>query len=203
MDTLFRDEKTGGLLDAMGLQTRLPEIGAPHCLDAEELAQRGYSVVEMVPPPALGDNQAYGEPELVQNGGRWKLFTPLVDIAEAPIEAVRAASAAAVDAAAESARLRFITPGAGQAMVYQQKAAEARAILAGGDGPFPHLQAEVGITAPSLAEVAAVVMAMENAWLAVSAAIEAKRLAGKRDIAQAQSQAEVDAILAAIEWPAP
>ena len=203
MDTLFRDEKTGDLLDAMGLQTRLPEIGAPHCLESQELAERGYDVVEVVPPPALGDNQAYGEPELVQDGGRWKLVTPLVAIAEAPIEAVRAASAAAVDAAAESARLRFITPGAGQAMVYQQKAAEARAILAGGDGPFPHLLAEVGITAPTLDEVANVVMAMENAWLAVSAAIEAKRLAGKRDIAQAQSQAEVDAILAAIEWPAP
>lgn len=129
---------------------------------------------------------------------------------ERPLAEAKEEAKGIVDSAAEAARLRYITPGAAQAMVYQQKAAEARMLQAGGAGPFPHLAAEVGITAKlggglaiSEAEVAEVVLATEAQWLLVSAAIETVRLTAKRAITLAENEAEVDAALAAIEWPAP
>lgn len=153
---------------------------------------------------------AHGDPRLVVNSEVWDgpirrlmaIPRPAEEVAEA-VGRRKAEAKAQVDMAAEAARQRFITSGAGQAMVYQQKVAEARAFQAGGTGSFPHLTAEVGITAATAAEVAAVVLAMEAAWLGISAAIEATRLAAKRDLAAAGDLAEVEAVLADLEWPEP
>lgn len=106
----------------------------------------------------------------------------------------------AIDRMAETVRGRYLTAGAGQAMVYQQKVAEARDHQAGGTGPWPHLTAEVGITAFDEAGVAAVILATEAAWLEISALIEGARLKAKRDIAAAALD-DIAAIVAAVEWP--
>jgi hypothetical protein len=45
------------------------------------------------------------------------------------LEALRAQSLAEIDAQAEAARLRHITPGAGQALTYERKRAEAEALV--------------------------------------------------------------------------
>ncbi|MEW5727708.1 MAG: hypothetical protein AB1918_07775 [Pseudomonadota bacterium] len=133
-----------------------------------------------------------------------RTVTPMGAEAVAELLASRKADAKAqVDAAAEAARQRWITPGAGQSMVYQQKATEARALKAGGAGPWPHLEAEVGITGPTADDVATIVLAMEDAWLGVSAQIEAQRLTAKRDITAAADLAAVEAVLAALAWPEP
>jgi len=117
---------------------------------------------------------------------------------------VQAAALTRIDVAAESHRLRHITPGAGQALAYNAKEAEARAAVADpapDPAAYPHLAAEVGITAATLAEVAAVVVATADAWRAYSAAIEAARLGAKVQIRAAITPEAVLAAEAAVVWP--
>ncbi|CUX21264.1 hypothetical protein CFBP6626_07175 [Agrobacterium tumefaciens] len=108
-----------------------------------------------------------------------------------------------IDADAETARLRYITGGSGQAMTYQQKAQEAASVLLD-ENPsvetYPLLSAEIGITAATLPEVAAVVNAAYQGWRVVGAKIEAFRLGGKAAVSSAQT-IEAAKQAAAIEWP--
>ncbi|MGO4665161.1 hypothetical protein [Bosea sp. 2RAB26] len=96
----------------------------------------------------------------------------------------------AIDAAAEAERLKYITPGAGQAMTYQPKADEARR-LADDQAPdpagYPLLSAEVGITASTLADVGEAVMAAYQQWIQIGALIEAARLSAKQAIDAAKT----------------
>lgn len=121
----------------------------------------------------------------------------------APLPDIKAALKAQVDAAAERERARYITPGAGQAMTYQAKADEARR-LAGDPSPgpadYPLLSAEVGITAPDLASVGAVVLAAYQAWQMIGAAIEGARLGAKQAIELAEDEATARAA-AEVVWP--
>ena len=140
-------------------------------------------------------------------------------------EAARAAAAvaaalAAIDHAAEQARLAWMTGGAGQALVYSRKAAEAAAIVIAPDADlageaaartrWPLVAAAVGVTVPSsgawladLRAAAAQVQAAETTWLAAAAAIETVRLRAKEAVRTAPDQAAFDAILAGLQWPAP
>lgn len=108
-----------------------------------------------------------------------------------------------VDTTAETERLKYITPGAGQAMTYQQKMEEVRA-LAQDAVPdlanYPMLSAEIGVTAATLREVAAVVLAAYQQWQQVGAGIEGLRLRAKAAIDAAET---VSAALEAAEvtWP--
>lgn len=137
---------------------------------------------------------------------------PATPAAPELIEAVRASWIALVDASAEAARQRFVTPGAGQAAVYLRKEAEARRFLAldsetqaaQEDGPaWPYLSAELNVTAGTLPGVATVIVALADAWDQAAAAIEALRLAAKATIAQADSEAECRAAAEAAMagWP--
>jgi hypothetical protein len=96
-------------------------------------------------------------------------------------------------------------------LVYQEKRREAEAALAAFSVPggqpvdpaqFPLLAAEIGITAVDLQGVAQAVMSTALAWTQVAAAIESTRLKAKRDIAETNSTAEIDAILSAVAWGA-
>lgn len=121
----------------------------------------------------------------------------------ASIETVKVAAAQRIDADAEAARLRYITGGSGQAMTYQQKAAEAAAALAATDpdpADYPLIVAEIGITAPTLLEVATVIDGAYQQWRVVGAAIEALRLGGKAAVAAAMTVEDVQAA-ADITWP--
>lgn len=104
---------------------------------------------------------------------------------------IKEAAKLEVDAAAEAYRLKWITPGSGQAMVYQEKAAQARAVLAGEPGTYPLIEAEIGITGDTAEEVAQIVLATAAQWTTIAAAIEATRLATKRAIDQATSEHQI------------
>lgn len=109
-----------------------------------------------------------------------------------------------VDQSAESERLKYITPGTGQAMTYQQKVAEAQAFKAATDpqaSDYPVLSSEVGITADTLDEVANIVLAAFAQWQQIGAMIESIRLGAKRDIDAAEDEAAARAIVDAIVWP--
>lgn len=111
-----------------------------------------------------------------------------------------------IDAAAETERLKYITPGNGQAMTYQQKVTEAQAFKAATNphaSDYPMLSSEVGITAETIDEVADVVLAAFAQWQQIGAMIESIRLGAKRDIDAAEDETAARAIVASIEWPQP
>lgn len=113
---------------------------------------------------------------------------------------------ARIDAVAETERLKYITPGAGQAMTYQQKAAEAAACLVDTNPDptdYPLLAAEIGITGASLAEVAQTVYDAHQAWRVIGAQIEAARLGGKAAIDAAETAEDAQAAFGAVTWPSP
>jgi hypothetical protein len=124
---------------------------------------------------------------------------------------VRAAAHVEIDAAAGAARASVLTMVPGQEMTYLRKEDQARAYLADGDpddADYPLLQASVGADAyptghpnagqlvATVAEAAAVVMMVSEAWTNLGAVIERVRLRGKRLVTLAEDQAEVDAIRA-------
>lgn len=122
------------------------------------------------------------------------------------LNTLKVAALRAIDTQAENTRLQFITPGAGQSMVYQRKVQEAET-LALDNNPdaahYPLLTAEVGITGETLQEVAATVLAKRDQWLAVAALIERTRLLAKTDIQAADTAARIDTIISGIVWPQP
>lgn len=120
------------------------------------------------------------------------------------LSVIKAALKQDIDAAAEAERLKYITPGNGQAMTYQQKVAEAQALKATSNpqtSDYPILSSEVGITADALDEVANIVLAAFAQWQQIGAMIESSRLGAKRDIDAAEDEAAARAIVDAIEWP--
>ncbi|CAB4327459.1 MULTISPECIES: hypothetical protein [unclassified Brucella] len=129
------------------------------------------------------------------NDGQWRA---------SPLETIKAQLKRRIDADAETERLKYITPGNGQAMTYQQKVDEARAFKAASNpkaADYPVLSSEVGITAETLSEVADIVLAAFALWQQIGAAIESIRLGAKRDIDAAEDEAAARAIVDAIVWP--
>ncbi len=112
-----------------------------------------------------------------------------------------------IDTAAERSRLLFITAGAGQALTYQQKRAEADRFAEStaeerANGSFPLIDASLGIDGEDRAAVAARVRTTTAAWTALAATIERLRLGGKVAATAATTWAELEAAKT-INWPAP
>ncbi len=119
------------------------------------------------------------------------------------LEALRAQALAQIDGQAEAARLRHITPGAGQALTYERKRAEADALLhdpAPDPLDYPFLVAEVGITANTLAGVAALVRQRADDWTRIATVIETARLTAKQHIQDAASPRALREA-AEVQWP--
>lgn len=142
-------------------------------------------VVRAARPAYNSDTQALQE---VQNEGA--ITYQVIDKQPAEIDAAisdRAREAVkAVDDFAEQVRLRFLTAGSGQAMVYQEKVEVAAEWVAAGSpadaSAFSLISAEIGITAEDAAGVVAVWQTMRAAWRQVAATIEAIRLGTKAAI---------------------
>lgn len=116
------------------------------------------------------------------------------------LTALRAAAIAKVNSEAEQQRLKYITPGSGQAMVYLVKENQARACISGLPGPYPLLEATVGIErdpvtgaiAQTVEEVAQIVLGMANQWTSVAAHIEAVRFRAIIAIEDAATPAAIE-----------
>ncbi len=131
------------------------------------------------------------------------------------LDELKAAAVAEVDAQAEAARYRYITPGAGQAMTYDAKGKETERWAADGapdPANYPWARARAarlnGVTPPevTVAQAQAVIdewAAVIAAWEAAGIAIEDVREQAKEDIEAAADRAAVDAALAGLAWPAP
>ena len=116
---------------------------------------------------------------------------------------LRTHALAQVDAQAEAARQRHITPGAGHAMTYERKRAEAEALVrdpAPTPQAYPFLVAEVGVTADTLAGVAMLVSLRAAEWTRHAVAIERARLTAKRNIERATSPRALREAVQ-VKWP--
>lgn len=107
------------------------------------------------------------------------------------LSALKSRALIEIDTAAERARLRYITPGAGQAQTYQMKLEQAQAYQSAGSpadaSPWPFIAAESAALAVTPAEAAALIIATRDAWVTVGAAIEQARMGGKRAVTQSAS----------------
>ncbi len=103
-----------------------------------------------------------------------------------------------VDADAEKVRLQYITAGSGQALVYELKEREAKALKAGGE-IGPHLAAESRLRGLTVDQIADLILATAAGWRMISAEIDALRLATKDAIAIAPDHLSARAA-ATIDW---
>lgn len=152
----------------------------------------------MIIAPILKDG------ELVEADQAWINQRAIDDTAAPSLDDRKAALKARLDALAERERLKYITPGAGQAMTYQAKAEEAKRLaedLLPNPVAYPMLAAEVGVTAATLEAVGAIVLAASQQWGLIGAEIEAARLTAKRAIDQAETIEDARAVNPA--WPTP
>ena len=119
--------------------------------------------------------------------------------ADLDFAALRAGMAANVDEQAEQVRQQFLTPGAGQAMTYTRKEAEARAWTAESSIPTPFLSAEAAARGMTVADLAAEVIQFADAWTLIGSAIEGRRMGAKAAIGTAGN---LGAIVAAgtVDW---
>jgi hypothetical protein len=121
---------------------------------------------------------------------------------QAELQALKSSMLTTVDAEAETFRHQFITPGAGQAMTYEEKYAEALAYLANteiDEDEIPHIVAEVGITGADKMEVAQAIVTVREQWRVLSASIEKVRLGQKKLIGEAVSVEALHTV-PAVDW---
>ncbi len=119
-----------------------------------------------------------------------------------------------IDSMAESLRSSIATPGAGQAMEYQEAQSQAAAALKAQSSAtpekYPMLAASIGIdfdpttnaAAADVIGVARAVTAAYQAWQAIGSEIRRARLTAKAAIDAASTVDEADAAAAAVAWPA-
>lgn len=127
-----------------------------------------------------------------------KDLTPIRTLAKARIDAEAAAIEEAIASKHPTHNVKYL-----------EKAAEAREILEieslGGQldaTDYPLLNAEVGITAATLSEVAQIVQTMRAQWKAATAQLETLRLQAKKDIDTATTPAAIGQA-ANVTWPQP
>ncbi len=162
--------------------------------------------------PSAGETATHGA-----NG--WTFSAPVASTMS--LSQLQTALCADIDAQAETQRLLYITPGAGQAATYllkQTQAAQALAAQATTDAgktpaqlaaAYPFLANEIAITvdptskapATDIYGVARGIMAVLNGWQPIGLAIEAMRLKTKAAINAATTSATAEAAHDAVAWP--
>jgi hypothetical protein len=115
------------------------------------------------------------------------------------LDVLRKMSSNLIDLQAEQARQAFLTPGAGQALTYQSKEAEARAWINDKRTAVPFLAAEAAARGMPIADLVAAVIKRADRWTAAGSAIEGLRMGAKAAVANAKT---LGAIVSAgrVEW---
>ncbi|WP_182417152.1 hypothetical protein [Bartonella sp. HY038] len=120
-----------------------------------------------------------------------------------------------IDIDAEAERLKYITPGVGQSMTYQEKVNQAANyskalaahlkdpdnLKAPNENEYLLLKSSLGIDGETLAEVAENITWAYALWEQVGAAIETIRLQTKAAIDTATTVEEAQGIFDAVKWP--
>ncbi|WP_126456742.1 hypothetical protein [Sulfuriflexus mobilis] len=184
---------------------------------ANELVTRFDSHSSHLPHPAgtVEVSKTVWDQTVQETDGIWKRDPVTGDITKhplplMPLAALQKQGKARVDAAAEQARMQFITPGSGQAIVYELKRAELMAYEAAGSPvatDYPLMNERATRKGMTLAQVATEWRAKVDVWTGYAAQIEGLREGAKEAIDavvdDASAQANIDAIVNGITWPAP
>jgi hypothetical protein len=135
--------------------------------------------------------------------GAGLLVVPYAVIADAALdlEALRGALNLYVDTSAEAFRMKFLTAGAGQALTYQRKEAEARAWLLDNTARTPFLEAEASGRDITVETLVPEVIARADQWEVVGALIEGERMGAKDKIARGETFADMVKV-GRIDWQA-
>jgi len=101
-----------------------------------------------------------------------------------------------VDDAAERARLRHVTDGIGQSLVYAEKVAQAADFAAAGFpskeiSSYPLVEVQCSVDSCTPKEAANTILHNHSRWLAVCTRIESIRLIAKRDITNNRAYAKI------------
>lgn len=123
--------------------------------------------------------------------------------ADMPLDRVKQQLKASIDAAAEAERQKYLTPGEGQAMTYQEKSKEVaayRADPAPQESDYPFLMAGIGVNGSTLVEVVKTVEDRRAAWVTLGAGIERARELAKLAVDEATTEAAARAA-ADVTWP--
>ncbi len=108
---------------------------------------------------------------------------------------------AIIDKQAEELRSVMLSAGAGQAMSYQAKEAEARAWTDDATTLTPLLAAQNAVTGETMQQASQAVIEKADSWAALAGAIEGVRLKAKREIDDASSEDQLDQIIDSLVWP--
>lgn len=124
---------------------------------------------------------------------------PTIDLAQVKQDAI-----ALINDEAEKQRLHYITPGAGQAMTYLEKAAQAESII-NGEAPDPNkhtlIFAEAEVTGQLPAVVATVIKNRYDAWKVIGSLIEKERRRLIIAVENASDVSQVSSATQSAEWP--
>lgn len=118
---------------------------------------------------------------------------------EIDLDVLRAYLAASIDAQAEQVRQQFLTPGAGQGMTYIRKEMEARAWVADGEAATPFLTVEAAARGMTVADLAAEVIQLADAWVVIGSTIEGLRMGAKTTIARSVTFGDV-VLASEVDW---
>lgn len=181
------------------------KVGCAHWNDEEMSSLAGWCKVD----PDSGYDPAIHVPT---GGGSFDPQTVLATPAFTPraLADLKAEACVKIDGQAEVTRQSFITPGSGQALVYEKKAEEARqwqaavdaAAASSGDAPvladFPFLKARaerLGPATPDYQAVADEWNARSASWVSIAAEIEDVREGAKEGVDAAGDAAAVQGIV--------
>lgn len=142
-------------------------------------------------------------PSQLDGGDREPTAQELIDadagVVTAYYDSLKTVAKNSVDAAAERARLRYITSGSGQALVYQEKGEQASAYVTAGypadTTGYPFIEAEINATGKTKEAAADDILTQRTAWISLGATIEQERLSGKKSIDDATDKAGIDTAL--------
>lgn len=119
------------------------------------------------------------------------------------IAAAKATANLKANELAETERLKYITPGYGQSNSYQEKYSQAVAFKADGNPDaqtYPYIYLEATETGSTPSDIADLIIATRNQFVALDAVIESKRRGYLVSIAAATTIAQVNTIKQAISY---
>lgn len=111
------------------------------------------------------------------------------------LEVIKAAAIARVNEGIAAQRAQYITIIPGQEMIYLAKESEARDWMAGVNRDYPLLEAEVGITAPTIEQLVQIWLNMADLWRSVAATLEGARLSMIALIQNCTTQEEIENLI--------
>jgi hypothetical protein len=180
-----------------------------------EIAQRFPAAVAGVSIGRLGDKSTWRVDyrEGASDAAKAEVAAYLEALPDQALAQAKKAAIQSINDMAETIRLRYLTPGSGQALTYQEKFAQANAVYSMGEQAantmseaerlqqFPILARSVGVERDTLWECAVLVLDRYQQFNEVAGVIEVTRLTAINAIKSATTVQGVQTAHEAITWP--